>query len=203
MNDDLMIAPPLPHAVTVYLSASRKVDVKYFTMAHDLGAAIARERWTLVYGGNYVGPMGALSDGARSERGRVVGVTPRMFNDGGLADANCDELILVDTMRERKRLMEQYGSAFVALPGGVGTLEEWFEVLVGRQLRFHDKPILLLSPDDFWRPLVAMLEQFAAHGFVRPETFTHFEVVSNVDEAIARLRILIAGATVAGAPPKV
>lgn len=192
---------PRPHAVTVYLSASAGVAAKYFTMAHELGAAIARERWTLVYGGNHIGPMGALADGARSLRGRVVGITPRMFNDGGHADQLCDELVLVDTMRERKRLLEQYGSAFVALPGGVGTLEEWFEILVGRQLRFHDKPILLLSPDDFWQPLVEMLRHFAAHGFVRPQTFTHFEVVTSVDHAIGRLRDLLAGETVPGSTP--
>lgn len=187
-------------AVTVYLSSSTRIDAKYSAQARALGAAIARERWTLVYGGNHVGPMGALADGARSENGRVVGITPRCFNDGGVADNACDELILVDTMRERKRLMEDRGDAFVALPGGVGTLEEWFEILVGRQLRFHDKPILLLSPDDFWRPLVEMLEHFAAHGFVRPETFTHFEVMRSVDDAIDRLRELLSGTTVAGRP---
>lgn len=187
-------------AVTVYLSASKRVDRKYFELADELGAAIASAGWTLVYGGNHVGPMGALADGARSKGGRVVGVTPHYFNDGGVADAKCDELILVDSMRDRKREMELRGDAFVALPGGVGTLEEWFEILVGRSLRFHDKPILLLSPNDFWRPLVTMLERFAEEGFVRPETFTHFEVMPDVPTTIARLAELLSGDRVAGSP---
>lgn len=180
-----------PFAVTVYLAASRNVPQKYFDLAHAVGAAIAEEKWLLVYGGNDVGPMGALANGARSRGGRVIGITPHCFNDGGLADQKCHELIFVQNMRERKMLLESRGHAFVALPGGIGTLEEFFEILVGRLLEFHNKPILLVNLDGFWDPLIEMLRRYEAEGFVRPSTFAQFDIVTSVEEAVARLKQLL------------
>jgi uncharacterized protein (TIGR00730 family) len=184
--------PDLPaFAVTVYLAASGNVPQKYFDLAHAMGAAIAEEHWLLVYGGNDVGPMGALANGARSRGGKVIGITPHCFNDGGIADQKCHELIFVENMRERKTLLEARGHAFVALPGGIGTLEEFFEILVGRLLKFHDKPVLLVNYDGFWDPLLEMLRRYEAEGFVRPSTFAQFDVVQSVPEAIERLRQLL------------
>lgn len=180
-----------PFAITVYLAASRSVPKKYFDLAHEMGAAVADEGWMLVYGGNDVGPMGALAAGARSRGGKVVGITPHCFNDGGLADKQCHELIFVDNMRERKKVLESRGHAFVALPGGIGTLEEFFEILVGRLLNFHDKPILLVNLDGFWNPMIQMLRTYEADGFVRPSTFEQFEIVDSVASAISRLRVLL------------
>ncbi len=185
MNDKPIIA------VTVYLAASQSVDRKYFDLAHAMGAAVAEQGWMLVYGGNDVGPMGALANGARSRGGHVVGITPHCFNDGGIADRQCSELIFVENMRERKKVLEARGHAFVALPGGIGTLEEFFEILVGRLLKFHDKPIVLVNLDGFWDPMIAMLRQYEASGFVRPTTFSQFEVVPSVEEAMFRLRQLL------------
>ena len=179
------------YAITVYLAASTKVDRKYFDLAHSMGAAVADQGWLLVYGGNDVGPMGALAKGARSRGGKVVGITPHCFNDGGLADTACHELIFVENMRERKMVLEARGSAFVALPGGIGTLEEFFEILVGRLLKFHDKPILLVNSDGFWNPMIEMLRRYEAEGFVRPSTFDQFEIVESVADAITRLRVLL------------
>lgn len=179
-------------AVTVYLAASKSVAPKYFDLARAMGAAVADEGWLLVYGGNDVGPMGALANGARSRGGKVVGITPHCFNDGGLADRACHELIFVENMRERKRVLEARGHAFVALPGGIGTLEEFFEILVGRLLKFHDKPIVLVNIEGFWNPMIEMLRQYEAQGFVRPSTFDHFQIVDSVEQAIATLRALLA-----------
>jgi uncharacterized protein (TIGR00730 family) len=188
-------------AVTVYLAASRSVPQKYFDLAHAVGAAIAEEKWLLVYGGNDVGPMGALANGARSRGGKVIGITPHCFNDGGLADKQCHELIFVQNMRERKMLLETRGHAFVALPGGIGTLEEFFEILVGRLLKFHDKPILLVNLDGFWDPMLEMLRRYEAEGFVRPSTFAQFDVVGSVEEAMVRLRQLLPCQARAAAEP--
>jgi uncharacterized protein (TIGR00730 family) len=191
--DDFQTQSDLPDfAVTVYLAASKTVPQPYFDLAHAMGAAIAEQSWLLVYGGNDVGPMGALANGARSRGGKVIGITPHCFNDGGIADQKCHELIFVKNMRERKMLLETRGHAFVALPGGIGTLEEFFEILVGRLLSFHAKPVLLLNYDGFWNPLLDMLRRYEELGFVRPSTFAHFDVVASVPEAIAKLRQLLA-----------
>ncbi len=189
MNPQVILSAP--YAVTVYLAASRSVPKKYFDLAHTIGAAIAEQNWLLVYGGNDVGPMGALANGARSRGGKVVGITPHCFNDGGLADKQCNELIFVDSMRERKMMLEARGHAFVALPGGIGTLEEFFEILVGRLLSFHNKPILLVNLDGFWNPMIEMLRRYEADGFVRPSTFEQFEIVDTAEAAIDRLKQLL------------
>src|SRR5687768_6711291 len=121
-------------AVTVYCSSSKSVPAVYFTAAAEMGRAIAGEGWALVYGGNAVGCMGALADAARAAGGRVIGVTPQLLVDHGIADRQCHELIVTATMRERKALLERRADAFIALPGGLGTFEEVFEILVGRTL---------------------------------------------------------------------
>ena len=136
---------PQISAVTVYCSSSKSVEPVYFQAALQLGRAIARCGWKLVYGGNYVGMMGALADGAREGGAKVIGITPQLLVDKGIADMKCDELVTTPGMRERKALMEQRGDAFIALPGGIGTLEEVFEILVGRHLGIHHKPIVLMN----------------------------------------------------------
>lgn len=174
--------------ITVFSSSSTTVDPKYFDAARSLGAAIAREGWTTVYGGNDVGPMGALAGGARSAKGRVVGITPQYFVDVGCADKACDELIVVESMRARKHLLEQRADAFVALPGGIGTLEELVEIWVGRQLEMHRKPIVLLNLDGFWEPLIELFRQGIASKFYRANTFDMVRVASSVNDVITTLR---------------
>jgi uncharacterized protein (TIGR00730 family) len=182
-----MLSPPSIRAVTVYCSAREHVDRAYFETATQLGGAIARKGWNLVYGGNDLGPMGALANAARASGGKVIGITPRLFVDQGVADHQCDELIVTDTMRQRKELVEQRGDAFIALPGGLGTLEEFFEILVGRMLGFHDKPIVLLNERDFYAPLLSMLENSIERRFVKPSARQSFHVVESVELAIERI----------------
>ena len=124
-------------SVTVYCSSSAQVPQAYFDAAHELGTAIAQQGWTLVYGGNAVGSMGVLADATREAGGRVVGITPQVLVDKGVSDDKCHELIITQNMRERKSLLESRGDAFIALPGGLGTFEEIFEIIVGRQLLHH------------------------------------------------------------------
>ena len=178
-------------AVTVYCSSSKSVPKVYFEAAAELGHAIAARGWTLVYGGNAVGCMGALADAARAAGGRVVGVTPQLLVDQGIADDACQELIVTAGMRERKALLEERGDAFLALPGGLGTLEEVFEILVGRTLGYHDKPIVFLNVAGYYDPLLAMLEHGIEHRFIRPVARQAYSVANSVADAV---QILSAGA---------
>jgi uncharacterized protein (TIGR00730 family) len=175
-------------SVTVFLSSAKRVDRLYFDAARDLGRAIAQEGWSLVYGGNYVGCMASLADGAREMGGRVVGITPRLFVDENIADTLCDELIVTDSMRQRKHLLEQRGDAFIAMPGGLGTFEEFFEIVVARQLHYHRKPILLLNIHDFYTPMLEMLARGVEQHFIREEASHIINVATSVDEAIAVLK---------------
>ncbi len=174
-------------AVTVYCSAREDVDQIYFDAARQLGGAIARRSWQLVYGGNDLGLMGTLANAARAAGGKVIGVTPRLFVDQGVADRKCDELIITDNMRQRKEMVEQRGDAFIALPGGLGTLEEFFEIVVGRVLGYHDKPIVLLNIADFYAPLLAMLDHAVGQRFVPAQARQFFHVAQTVELALAHL----------------
>jgi uncharacterized protein (TIGR00730 family) len=175
-------------AVTVYCSASRDVPGVYLHAAVELGRGIAASGWTLVYGGNYVGCMAAVADGARAGGGKVVGITPRLLVDEGIADQRCNELIVTDGMRGRKALLELRGDAFIALPGGLGTFEELFEVLVGRLLGYHDKPIVLLNVSRYYDPLLAMIEHGIEQRFIKPKARDAYFVAGTVDAAVAHLR---------------
>lgn len=179
-------------AVTVYCSSSRHVDRTYFQAAEQLGNAIAGNGWRLVYGGNDLGLMGALAHAARASGGEVIGVTPRRLVDQGVADEKCDELIITDTMRQRKEILEQRGDAFIALPGGLGTLEEIFEIIVGRLLGFHHKPIVLLNVLDFYAPLLAMLDHAIEHRFIKPRARHLFFVAKDVGMALQYLTAPVA-----------
>src|SRR5690242_13460783 len=120
---------PQIRAVTVYCSSSSKVAKPFVEATAQLGRAIAQNRWKLLYGGNAVGLAAALADGGRAAGGKVVGVTPQLFIDKNVHDPRCDELVVTNTMRDRKAIMEERGDAFIALPGGLGTFEEFFEIV--------------------------------------------------------------------------
>lgn len=175
-------------AVTVYCSSSKSVERHYFEAAGALGRAIASAGWRLVYGGNAVGMMASLADGARQAGGKVIGITPQLLVDKGIADEKCDELIITDDMRQRKALMEQRGDAFIALPGGIGTLEEVFEIFVARHLGYHAKPIVLLNVANYYAPLLKMLEHGLEQRFIRKGAEQLLFVTDRVEAAIAHLR---------------
>jgi uncharacterized protein (TIGR00730 family) len=153
-----------------------------------LGDAIARQKWALVYGGNSIGCMGIMADAARAGGGKVVGITPQLMVDKGIGDQKCDELIVTEGMRERKRLMEERGDAFVVLPGGIGTLEEVFEILVGKSLGYHNKPIVLVNVGNFFGPLLTMLEHGMKEGFIKERVKELVFVAANVAEAMEYLK---------------
>jgi uncharacterized protein (TIGR00730 family) len=175
-------------SITVYCSSSRHVAQIYFDAARELGRAVATSGWTLVYGGNNLGLMDAVASAARDAGGKVVGITPKMMADQNIVDPLCDELIVTATMRERKALLEERGDAFIALPGGIGTFEEWFEVLVGRTLGYHDKPLVLLNVNGYYDPLLAMMEHGIEQQFIRPRAREAYFVAQTPGQAIEYLR---------------
>lgn len=179
---------PVIRSVTVYCSSSREVARAYFDAAADLGRAIARQGWNLVYGGNDCGCMGALAHAARDAGGKVIGITPQLLVDNGIADEKCDELIVTSGMRERKALLETRGDAFITLPGGLGTLEEIFEIIVGKTLGYHAKPIVLLNIAGFYDPLLAMLDHGVEQKFIRPKARKMLDVSATVEDAMELLR---------------
>lgn len=175
-------------AVTVYCSSSSAIPKPYFDAGAALGRALAGNRWKLVYGGNSVGLMGHLADACRAAGGQVVGITPKLFVDKGVADNLCDELVVCTTMRERKGDMEARGDAFVAMPGGLGTFEEVFEIIVGKQLRYHTKPIALLNTSNYFGPLLAMIEHGIEQHFIKPSARDLYFVSDDVEAIVHHFR---------------
>jgi uncharacterized protein (TIGR00730 family) len=174
--------------VTVYCSSSRQVAPAYFDAAKELGIGIAREGWSLVYGGNNVGLMDAVASSCRLGGGKVIGITPKLMMDEGIADPLCSEMVVTQTMRERKALLEARGDALVALPGGIGTFEELFEVLVGRMLGYHDKPIVIVNVERYYDPLIAMMEHGIEQKFIRPKAREAYFIAETVEAALEYLR---------------
>lgn len=156
-------------AVCVYCGSSPGEDPAYVAAAAEVGRLLARSGRTLVYGGGRVGMMGAVADAALAAGGRVIGVIPRSLVEKELAHRGVTELRVVATMHERKAVMADLADAFVALPGGVGTLEEIFEAWTWGQLGIHAKPYGLLDVAGFFTPLLDFLDRVVAAGFIRPE----------------------------------
>ncbi|GAB4547161.1 MAG: hypothetical protein Tsb0013_06680 [Phycisphaerales bacterium] len=179
--------------VTVYCSSSSYLDEAYYDAARALGAAIAGSGRTLVYGGGKLGLMGALSQSWRDAGGRVEGVITDRLREAEQMDEANDENIVVATMRERKALMESRGDAFVILPGGLGTLEEFTEILVGRLVGEHDKPIVIVNTPEpgtatgergFYDPLLVLFEHMIAQRFAKPGMATLYDVVPDAHGAL-------------------
>jgi len=157
----------MPLNICVFCSSSDVIEPTYFAAATLLGATMAKRGDVLVYGGTNIGLMGTLARTMRQHGGRVVGVIPQFIASRGLAYAPADELILTRDLRERKARMEERADAFVALPGGFGTLEEMLEIITLKQLQRHVKPVLFLNTDGFYDPLIALFDHMRQHRFAK------------------------------------
>lgn len=157
------------HRICVFCGANSGHRPVFVERARELGRLLARRGIELVYGGGNVGLMGAVADGALSEGGRVIGVIPRALLEKELGHRGVQELIVVASMHERKAKMAELAQAFVALPGGFGTLDEICEVLTWTQLGFHEKPCGFLDVEGYWQPLLAMFDSAVANGFLRTD----------------------------------
>jgi uncharacterized protein (TIGR00730 family) len=161
-------------AVTVYCSSSSMLAPIYFDAAREMGRAIAAQNWSLVYGGGNTGLMGAVADAAAEAGGKVVGIMPKSIMAREVNREGCDEFLITECMRTRKAALEARGDAFIALPGGLGTFEEIFEIIVGRQLNTHAKPVVLLNTNRYWDPLRAMVQQGIDQHFIRADAHNYF-----------------------------
>ncbi|WOC13404.1 LOG family protein [Gordonia sp. MP11Mi] len=173
-------------AICVYC-ASGPVDEEYLRLAVDLGTGLAQAGLSLVSGGGNISMMGSIARATRSAGGRTIGVIPEHLMAKEVADLDADELIVTDTMRERKRLMEELSDGFVTLPGGIGTLEEFFETWTGGYLGEHDKPVVIVNLDGFYDPLLDWLRVLQTRGFVSEYALDRLIVVETAADAIAQL----------------
>ena len=175
-------------SVAVFCGSRDAVDAKHLALADATGRAIAARGWTLVYGGGAVGMMGRCARACTAGGGRVVGVLPHAMDSVEIAYRAADELIMVDTMRQRKQIMDDRADAFLVLPGGFGTLEELAEVLTHRFLNYHAKPVVLVNLDGFYDPLLRLFDHFIDAGFAGEAYREHYTVVADVEGAFEALR---------------
>ena len=169
-------------SLCVYCASSDRLDAKYYQLATDVGHAMGQRGWTLVYGGGKTGMMGAVARGTKAGGGRVVGVIPEFMKQRELEFTEADELISVITMRERKMLMETRAEAFLALPGGWGTLEEILEILTLAHLEVLKKPIVLLNYDGYYDHLIKLFDRIVEENFMRETIRLKYAVANTVDE---------------------
>jgi uncharacterized protein (TIGR00730 family) len=174
-------------AVGVFCGSSAPADPRYRDAARALGALLARRGVGLVYGGGRVGLMGELADAALGHGGRVIGVIPAGLFAREVGHTGLTELHEVASMHERKQLMYDLSDAFVALPGGLGTLEELAEAATWSQLGLHSKPVVLLDVDGFWGPLVSQLDRMAGTGLLKPAGRDLIQHTRSAEEALGVL----------------
>lgn len=153
-------------SVCVYCGSKPGQDPRFAAVAQEVGHWIGQHGGQLVYGGGRNGLMGLIADSTRAAGGRVVGVIPSALVEREWAHEGCDELHVVETMHERKRMMMERADAFLALPGGIGTFEELFEVWAWRQLGYHDKPIGILSSGGYYDRMMAFMQDVVREGFM-------------------------------------
>jgi len=174
-------------AICVYCSSSSVIDERHLVLATAVGARLARDGHSLVSGGGCVSMMGRVAAAARAGGAHTLGVIPEALMGYEVADTDADELVVTRGMRERKAVMEERSDAFLALPGGLGTLEELFEVWTARSLALHDKPVVVLDPDGVFDLLFDLLERLSTAGFVRPAARAAVTLTRSVDAAFAAL----------------
>ncbi len=170
--------------ICVYGASSNAIDRVYTDGAREFGKALAGAGMGLVFGGGASGVMGAAALGVLEAGGEVTGVAPSFFNVDGILLEGCTSLVITETMRERKQKMEELSGGFAMLPGGIGTLDEFFEILTLKQLGRHTKPIGVLNINGYFDPVLAMLRRAAEENFMKPETMELFYVSDSSRELI-------------------
>lgn len=174
-------------AVCVYCGSSAQVADIYRQAATDMGALLAKNDMKLVYGGGKSGLMGLVAEGVLSGGGKAIGVIPHHIADREISHTGLTELHKVETMHERKQMMVDFADAFVILPGGLGTLDEFFEIMTWRQLSLHDKPIIVVNIGGYWSPLLILIDRLIDNGFARESDRQSLVVVDTVADVIDAL----------------
>ncbi len=175
-------------SICVYCGSRPGRNTAYAAAADALGRAIAGEGWRLVYGAGDVGLMGTVARAAQDAGGDTFGVIPTHLMKLEVGKTDLTRFIITETMHERKKVMVMNADAIVVLPGGAGSLDEFFEVLTWRQLGLHGKPIILLSVDEYWAPLTALLDHVVDHGFADASLLGFVETTTSASDTITALR---------------
>ena len=170
--------------ICLYGASSNSIAKSYINPTEELGAKIAERGHTLIYGGGAAGLMGAAARGVYSRGGKIIGIVPSFLNVDGILFDKCDEMILTETMRERKQLMEERADAFIMTPGGVGTFDEFFEILTLKQLGRHSKPIAVFNINGYFNSLIEQLKNAVHKQFMNPEAFELCMFTDNADKLI-------------------
>ena len=186
-----------PFTLCVYCGSRRGVRTAYPAAAQALGRGIGERGWRLVYGGGKVGLMGEVADAALAAGARVIGVIPQSLQQREVGHRGLHELHVVATMHQRKQMMAERASAFVALPGGIGTLEELYEVWTWRQLGYHDQPFGLLNVEGYYDELLRFMDRSVAEGFLEAGQRANLIVDSEPHALLARLHAAARGASAA------
>jgi len=173
--------------ITVYAASSFKLDNEYLKVAREIGKLIAEKNITLVYSGGPNGLMGAAANAALDGGGNVTGVIPQFMIDRGWLNTRLTDLIVTDDMHSRKQIMADRSDGCVALPGGIGTLEELLEIITWRQLGLYNKPIVILNTNGFYDFLLAQLKKIEDENFMRHETGSIWSVATTPEEAVEQI----------------
>lgn len=171
--------------ICVYSSSSNVVDKEYFVAARQLGTQMAQRGMGLIFGGGVVGLMGEMAKAVHDFGGKVIGVIPEALNQEGIVYEQCDELIVTEGLRERKALMDEKAEGFIALPGGFGTLEELLEIITLKQLRYHNKPIVIFNVNGFYNGLIQLFENIIERRFAKVDCRDLYFVTQDVKEVLS------------------
>lgn len=177
-------------SLCVYCGSRPGKNSHFTNIARNFGTILAREKITLVYGGGNVGLMGVIANRVMECGGEVTGIIPRHLNEEEVGWKEATNFFVVDNMHDRKRMMFDHSDGFIALPGGFGTLDETIEVITWKQLRLHDKPIILVNSDNYWQPLLTLIDNFIQQKFSDPETLNLFYVVDSIEDVVPLLKSL-------------
>lgn len=173
--------------ICVYGAASDQIDSSFVKAGEDLGKAIANHNHTLVFGGGANGLMGAVANGVSHHNGKIIGIAPSFFNVDGVLFENCTEFIHTETMRERKHLMEEKSDAFIVTPGGIGTFEEFLEIMTLKSLDRHKKPIAIFNTNGFYDDLLSFMQKCIDAHFMKKDNLSLFLVSDNAEEILSYL----------------
>ncbi|MBE6750134.1 MAG: TIGR00730 family Rossman fold protein [Ruminococcaceae bacterium] len=170
--------------ICVYGASSNEIDKSFIEKTEELGVAMAERGHGLVFGGGANGLMGAAARGVFSKKGEIIGIAPSFFNVDGILFEHCSEFLYPETMRERKRIMEEKSDAFVITPGGIGTFDEFFEIFTLKQLGRHKKPIAIFNINGYYDSLLKMLSEAVSKGFMNQKSLDLVPVFENAAEML-------------------
>lgn len=173
--------------ICIYGAASESIPSIYLNEAEYLGEELAKKGHTIIFGGGATGIMGHLANGAVSQQGSLIGIAPHFFNKEGVLFQNCTQFIFTDTMRERKQKMEELSDVFIAMPGGIGTFEEFFEIYTLRQLEQHHKPIILFNINGYYTSLIQMLDKAVHDHFLSEKKRNNLIICNSTKDILKHL----------------